>query len=297
MCPVQSATSNTTIGVLAARLTTEESDYWKSLLRDILRGVWQGISAVWRALRIGDFLLFILSILLFIIKWCFFILLSIFLFILTWCIIVSAIVISIRTIWRAVYWGLPQLWKICRESRRRRLQEQRWNNEIRRHEARRAELCAKQAADAAASKADKLRKAQEEQALKDELRRQEAKRQAKLKADYKRWKMECDIAFRDKPSMTKFPFPPLPRCTHLNCFAFAKVPTPACPHNVKQFLKGSGVFSMRFLRLERYRWHPDRFSTCREDLKPEFQRLAVSLSKLLNSWYKELEEQQRRGDH
>ncbi|KFY01539.1 hypothetical protein V490_00860 [Pseudogymnoascus sp. VKM F-3557] len=277
MCAVQSATSNTTTGVLAARLTTNELDYWK-LLRDILGGVGQAIAVVWQASRIGDFLLFILSIFLFIFKWY---------------IIVVVIVISIRIIGRVGYWGLPQLWKIYRESRRRQFEEQWRNDEIKRRAARLAELRAKKVVDAATLEAAKLQQARREQDIKDKLQREEVIRQTKLKADYKRWEMECDIAFRDKASMTKFPFPPLPRCTDPNCSAFTKLPVPACQHNVKQFFKGSGVFSMEFLKLEKSRWHEDRFASCQEYLRPEFRSRANSLFIVLHPWYEELKEQQR----
>jgi hypothetical protein len=132
----------------------------------------------------------------------------------------------------------------------------------------------------------KLRQALEEQAIKD---REEEERQTKAKADYKRWETECNVAFQDKASMTKFPFPPLPRCTNPNCFAFAKIPALACQHNVKQFLKGSGLFSLAFLKRQKNLWHEDRFASCREDLRPEFQRLANSLFIILHPWYEELE--------
>jgi hypothetical protein len=106
------------------------------------------------------------------------------------------------------------------------------------------------------------------------------------------WKKECDSVFRDKASMTKFPFPPLPQYTDSDCPGFLKIPVPACPHNVKQFLKGSGNFSLEFLKRQRRLWHEDRFASCRADLRPEFRRLANSLFVVLDPWYEALKGKQ-----
>ena len=64
------------------------------------------------------------------------------------------------------------------------------------------------------------------------------------KADYIRREKECNVAFQDKASMTKFPFPPLPRCTtNPSCIAYLKFSAPAYQDNVKHFLQRSALFS------------------------------------------------------
>lgn len=288
---VRRTTFNTTTGGLAARLITGEPDYGRSLPRIVidfalyylcisLQWLWIGLQWTWRTLRIGDILSFILSVFLTILKW--------------YC-ICMAIYFSVWIIWRVGYWGLPKLWEVSREiyreSRRRKLEEQWRNAEIKRQ----AGLRAKQAAKAAALKEAKLRKAREEQALRDKLRRDEEVRIAKSKADFMRWDKECGIAFQNKALMTKFPFPPLQRCTDLKCSAFIERPAPVCEHNVKQFLKNSGHFSLALLKRQQHRWHEDRFASCREDLKPEFRKHANSLFVILHPWYEELKEQQGRA--
>lgn len=154
------------------------------------------------------------------------------------------------------------------------------------------ELRTRQAAEAAAMKEARLRQAREDQAIKDKLRRDEEEKEIKARADYMSWQKECDSVFRNKVSMTKFPFPPLPRCTNTDCPGFLENAVPACQHNVKQFFRGSGNFSLEFLKHQRNLWHEDRFASCREDLRPEFRRLANSLFVVLDPWYEELKGRQ-----
>jgi hypothetical protein len=253
--------------------------YLRISLRLTARGIYQAISALWRASRIGTLLQFVLFRILRVLKWCG---------------TALAILVGILIIRRLAYLFLPKLWKIYTKSRRRKLEEERWNNERNRQTEFLAELRAKQAAKATASKEAKIRQAREEQAIKDNLYREGQGRQAKGKADYMMWERECDVAFGDRASMTKFPFPSLPRCTDPNCFAFAKTLAPACQHNVRQFLKGSGrPLTQDFLKHQCKLWHEDRFASCREDLRPEFKRLANSLFVVLFPWYRELEQRQQ----
>ncbi|KFY22844.1 hypothetical protein V491_02697 [Pseudogymnoascus sp. VKM F-3775] len=275
------ATSDTTSSAITTKLTTTKPDDGKNLLQTVIDIVLQylsiGLIWIWRTLRIEDILRFILLL---------------FLTILKWYAIGMAVTFCTWIICRVGYWGLPKLWEISREiyreSQRRKLEEQWRKNEIKRQ----TKLLAERTANEAAIKEAMLRKAQEEQAIKDRLRREEEMRQIKSKEAFIRWERDCDIAFRNKGSMTKFPFPPLPRCTDINCVAFTESPAPACKHNVKQFLKSSGHFTMEFLKDEKNRWHEDRFTLCRDDLKPQFRRLANSLFVILNPLYEELKKQQ-----
>ncbi|KAL5322904.1 hypothetical protein ACEPPN_010883 [Leptodophora sp. 'Broadleaf-Isolate-01'] len=121
----------------------------------------------------------------------------------------------------------------------------------------------------------RLRRAREDQAIKDKLRRDEEKRRIQARADYVNWEKEYDTVFRDKSSMTKFPFPPLPRYTDTDCPRFLKIPVAAYQHNVKQFFKGSGNDSL-------FSSVSDSFGTRTIALRPEFIRLANSLPVVLD---------------
>lgn len=299
---IRRATSNATAHGILASLTTNisyaernqlqnainlVSRYLQICLRWTARLIRQAIAGLWRALRIADLLHAIQLI---------------FLRILKWCRIALATAIGVTIILHLGYWGLPKLLEIYRESRRRRLEERRQNEERKQYAAYLSELRARQAAqaaaikearlrqsaEAAARKETRLRQAREDQAIKDKLKREEERKQIKARADYMRWKEECDIVFQDRASMTKFPFPPLPRCAATDCPGFLKVPAPACQHNVKQFFKESGNLSLEFLKRQRHLWHEDRFASCREDLRPEFRRLANSLFVVLDPWYEAL---------
>ena len=85
--------------------------------------------------------------------------------------------------------------------------------------------------------------------------RELGQRRRKSRQDYTKWRKECDIAFHNKASITRFPFPTLPQCSGSSpdCFAFGRYPAPACKHNVKQFLEDCGVYTVEFLREERNR--------------------------------------------
>lgn len=277
--------SNATIDDITATLTTKTLSSVKNIFRTAIDFVirylriglqWLGhqtyeaIAAVWRALRIGDLLHFLQFTILLLLKW-----LGIGL----------AIIIGTPIIWRVGHWGLPKLLEIYKERQRRKLEEERLNNARKRRAAEQAER-------AAVLEEARLRRAREEQAVKDKLHREEEERQAKCKADYANWEKECETAFQDRASMTRFPFPKLPRCTELECVALAKNPAPACQHNVKQFLKGSGRFSVKLLKDQIKLWHEDRFAPCREDLRPEFQRLATSLFVALFPLYEEMTRQE-----
>jgi hypothetical protein len=170
----------------------------------------------------------------------------------------------------------------------RKLQERRRNNERKQRARLLEELRAKQAADAAILENAKARQVREEPAIKARIYREAEEGRTKARTDYMKWDHNREVACRDMASMANFPFPPLPQCTKLNCPAFAKTPAPACHHNVKQFLEGSGMVSLTFLKRQMSYWHEDRFTACQEDLRPEFQRLANSLFVILHPWYEEL---------
>lgn len=284
---IQRAISNTFARGIAPLVPTTISESTKNLLQAAINFVlrylriclrWttsqihRAITALWVALRVEDVLHFIQVICIYILKWCG---------------IALATVAGVIIVGRVGYWGLPKLWNIYTERRRRKLEEERWNNARKQQERLQEERLAKQAAAAAALRESNARKAREEQAIKVRVRLEEEERRAKARTDYQKWEHEREVAFRDKASMTSLPFPPLPRCTTPSCPALAKRPPPACRHNVKQFLQGSGEFSSAFLKHQRSYWHEDRFASCREDLRLDFQRRANTLFVILQSLYEE----------
>lgn len=285
---IERGASNTTAHGILASLTTNISCGARNLLKHAtnfvsrylqiyfrwtVRWGYQAIAALYRASRIPDLLYYIRLI---------------FLRTLKWCGIALACIVGIQITVNLGYWGLPKLWQIYKQSRQRSLEERQENEQIKRRAAYLDELRAHQAAEAAAIKVARMRQVQEEQAIKDKLKKNEEQRHIKARADYKSWEEECDNLFQDKASMTQFPFPPLPRCTQVDCSGCLKTPVPACEHNVKQFFKGSGNFSLALLKRQRQLWHEDRFVSCPTELRPEFKRLANSLFVVLGPWYESL---------
>jgi len=181
---IQRSTSNATAHGLLASLTTNISYAGRNILQKaidfILRGLrtclrwiahWscQAIATLWRALRISEILQTIHLILLRILKWCG---------------IALATAIGVTVIMHIGYWGVPKLLEIYNESRVRRLEDRRQNEERKRHAVYLSELRARQAAEATAMKEARLRRAREDQAIEDKLRRDEEKRRIKARADY-----------------------------------------------------------------------------------------------------------------
>jgi hypothetical protein len=112
------------------------------------------------------------------------------------------------------------------------------------------------------------------------------------RVDYMKWEDERNKVFLNKASMTKFPFPPLLRCTVSRCSVYLKVPVPAYQHSVKQFFKGSDKFSLELLQREKDLWHDDLFSPYQEGQRQEFKRLGNSLFVVLDPWYEALKGEQ-----
>ena len=139
------------------------------------------------------------------------------------------------TIWFIASWAVPKLWKIYTVRREKGLEEQRWRQHRELQERLLEESRMRRAAAEAASReAEALRnaaalreaeareraeaqRAREQQATEDKKRREEDYRLKNAKKNYEAWERECKIAFKDKSSMTYFPYPSLPRCTTQDC--------------------------------------------------------------------------------
>ncbi|KAH8713599.1 hypothetical protein HC256_006727 [Beauveria bassiana] len=118
----------------------------------------------------------------------------------------------------------------------------------------------------------------------------EARRKAKVKAEFVKWEQTFDMALRDKSTMVRFPFPELSPCADSRCQAFAD--TRVCEHNLESFFRNSGRYSLQIVKEHRFRWHPDKFECCREEQKQEFTKLANSLFVALGPMYERLKDEE-----
>lgn len=191
---------------------------------------------------------------------------------LKWCGITLATVAGGIIMWKLGMWAIQRLLVLYIEYRERQIEQL---LRIERQEAHKRQETAAQAA--------RLRRAAERQAL---ISAQERKIAAR-KATYMAWEKKYKTAFLDKPTMTQFPSPPLSPCIERDCREFAKKES-ACKHNVEQFLRSSGKFSLELVKEQRTHWHPDKFSSCRKDLKADFTKRAESLFRVLQPMYEEL---------
>jgi hypothetical protein len=91
-------------------------------------------------------------------------------------------------------------------------------------------------------------------------------------ASYQAWSQACTKFFAD-PSQP-FPQPPHSRCGRKGCIRGEKLA--ACHHDVEIMLSGSGLYSERWLKIQRLSWHPDKFST-----RPEAREMAQELFQMI----------------
>lgn len=289
----KTATITTTTLVIS-----EVWDYIKcllpALLKTIFRGLksglqwtgrhlWAAIVALWQASGVERLLRFIGLTIVSILKWVG---------------IALASVIGLVIVMNLVIWGLPKLLTI----RERRREEQRLRlaailakeRQEQAAEAARVEReRARQAREAAAARAekDRRRRARELQAAKERQQREEEQRKQRAQAEFQTWEAEFERTVEKVTTIRKLPIPPLARCTIPGCDAFAKSsPVPVCQHNVRQFFQDSGRPLEELLKRQTTLWHPDRFRSCRKELRREFERLANTMFVILRPWYEEVRE-------
>ncbi|KAK5125814.1 hypothetical protein LTR85_012090 [Meristemomyces frigidus] len=88
--------------------------------------------------------------------------------------------------------------------------------------------------------------------------------------DIQDWHQACVTAFLDKPNLRSFPEPPSEACTSATCAAEKKDRAlKACKCTLRKIFCGP-----RDLKQDRIRFHPDRFSTCPEDVRGDVQKKA-----------------------
>ncbi|KAH0836065.1 hypothetical protein AYO21_02706 [Fonsecaea monophora] len=76
---------------------------------------------------------------------------------------------------------------------------------------------------------------------------------------FQKWYRHTQTCLADKPNLQEFPFPPIASCTKCKDKAVQGRP---CHHAIAEFFQQSPKYSRQWLRRERKRWHPDKFSQC-----------------------------------
>ena len=97
------------------------------------------------------------------------------------------------------------------------------------------------------------------------------------------WKQRCETAFQDYGAIDSFPGPPsISHCLSSSCRGQERV-LEACSCQIEHALKVPRVD----LKAERGKWHPDRFASCKEEKRDEFQMMAKEVFQVVQKMYLE----------
>ena len=99
---------------------------------------------------------------------------------------------------------------------------------------------------------------------------------------------KADAAFVDYTSLRSFPKPPASPCGKKACEMKEGRALEACECNIRTTFKGRAN-----LKVERLRWHPDKFGQCPEDVREKFRKMASEIFVVLDGMYKEQQKQQQ----
>lgn len=104
-------------------------------------------------------------------------------------------------------------------------------------------------------------------------------------AIYTAWKQSADALFDDYAGMEVFPSPPVcKQCSKPTCAAAkSQRALGACACDIQRAFETLCLVA----KDERVKWHPDRFSKCREDLREGFQKRAKEIFQVLNKMHAE----------
>jgi hypothetical protein len=97
------------------------------------------------------------------------------------------------------------------------------------------------------------------------------------KPAYRFWAKACETYFNNRSA--PFPRPPVYTCYKNHCVKGEKLGR--CHHCIEQLLRGSGEYSEQYLKTERLRWHPDKFSSRQEHLS-EAQEMFQMIQRLID---------------
>ncbi|THX47056.1 hypothetical protein D6D06_09795 [Aureobasidium pullulans] len=111
------------------------------------------------------------------------------------------------------------------------------------------------------------------------------------------WRQECDEQLKDKSTMTRVPALPISTCSECaSASILGGQPVPiACGHSLDKVLRtgieekpGTYKFSKAYfalLKVERQRWHTDRFGACNPKVKPRIEANAQQLFIVINDLF------------
>lgn len=102
--------------------------------------------------------------------------------------------------------------------------------------------------------------------------------------DYDQWRADCNALLARPETMRRFPDPPFWPCTD-GCQDDGVLK--ACRHTIKQLLETSGANLRRLLKLERLRWHPDKFSKCPQPSRELIQAKATKMFQIIETLIQE----------
>ncbi|KAM3419669.1 hypothetical protein BST61_g3003 [Cercospora zeina] len=183
--------------------------------------------------------------------------------------------------------------------------------EIREDEARREreaeQLEAQRREAAAARRRAEAEKRAEEQRRKRERRQQREKwqreEQPKWKQQQKKntpvppfaaipsaaitdWRQHVSLAFTSYAAMQAFPDPPAAPCGRTACHATRwSRALEACQCNIRACVQAAGLVTKTQLKIERLKWHPDRFAGCAEEKRTAFAKMGKEVFVAVDGMY------------
>ena len=102
-----------------------------------------------------------------------------------------------------------------------------------------------------------------------------------MRDPWKEWRLACMNAFTDYATMQTFPAPPASPCTKVECRTQPRL-LKACPCNIRAAFE-----RMELQRMERSRWHPDKFARCPQENREVFQKMAEEVFVVLDGMHQE----------
>lgn len=178
-----------------------------------------------------------------------------------------------------------------KKERLRRLEEEQRKREEQKREQEEAERRAWEAEREAERRAwedisaRRRRRAGEDQWKKEELERQRrahgVSRPPPVEDDrtiFRQWFARCEALLARPDTMTSFPDPPSWPCTK-GCQTDPVLK--ACRHTIERLYRASGADLRTFLKKERQKWHPDKFSRCPRSSRGLMQAKATKMFQII----------------
>lgn len=162
---------------------------------------------------------------------------------------------------------------VLEELKRKEEQERRKNAEAQEEERRRRYARAREEA--------RRRRARTEQETKPQPQPKQTA-QPRPQQTVKEWRATTEMLLVDYSTMQTFPQPPVRRCVNATCVNVARNLS-ACSHSVEAAFRELPGLDVK---KERLRWHPDRFSSCPEENREAFQKMAQEVFVVLDEMHR-----------